>query len=289
MKKIILTYTLITLATITTVSAQFEAFKNWNSAYKDSIKNKQPEIEFFGKGDIQKTLGEGSTIPANTGIGVYYTEWFEKPILFNSVYRIELEASINVASTVDTLTAEYNTNNEITNASEFGSSVLTPLNSGQAVRIYLKGMFADQLFGFITGFRLKYIGSNRNWKALDANDEFKSIQATISSFRGGIFHEFLAPQLRDEYSINVGIFAAYNSIKGDIGLKQNKEILKKILDTSRRSYFGPEFALEIKLKNLRAEFAYSWLQPSVEIPGLSSGRLVTTISFVGGFGLKLPK
>ena len=92
-----------------------------------------------------------------------------------------------------------------------------------------------------------------------------------------------------EYSVNFGIYLAYNSIRGDIGQTINDPIRIQILGTDKKSFKGPEVALEIRLKNLRAEFGYSWLSSETEVPGLTGGRLLTTITFVGGFGLKLDK
>jgi hypothetical protein len=207
-------------------------------------------------------------------------------LLFNFINKLELDAVINVASTVDTVVASYDRSGRITNASAFGNSVLTPLASGQAVKICLRLNFDDD-FLTISGIKLRYTGANRNWQESDTS---AAVQSTASAFRLGVFHEFLKPKLLDnDLSINLGVYLAYNSIKGDIGMDPNREFRKSVLNSNRKVFIGPEVELEIRLKNLRAQFAYSWLQPGSEVPGLTDGRLITTISFVGGFGLKLDR
>lgn len=252
----------------------------------DSSKN---ELNFFGSGNIQKSLETGEKLPASTGLGVSYSHQFGSKLLWTKIDKLELDASINVASTVDTIVALYDNNGAITNSSKFGASILTPLNAGQAVKIGLRLNFKDPLlWSFIDGVKVKYVGSNRNWEVID-NGEKKVIQGTNSYFRLGLFQEFLPKEYLYDYSINFGLYLAYNSIKGDIGQSANDEIQSNVLGTDKNSFIGPEFALEIRLKNLRAEFGYSWLKSDEQVPGLTGGRLLTTITFVGGFGVKLDK
>lgn len=267
-------------------------------AQKGDTVNK-PQLNFYGGGNIQKSLDNREKLPASTGLGVNYTHWFDSTSeikLFSKIKflpkiiinKLELDASINVAATVDTIIAKYDSSKIITNSSQFGSSILTPLNSGQAVKISLRLNFKKPILfhTLIDGVKIKYIGSNRNWQ-VDANGETKIIQGTNNYLRIGAFQEFLPKEFQDNYSINFGIYWAYNSIKGDIGQTTNDKIRTKILGTENKIFTGPEVALEIRLKSLRAEFGYSWLGADNEVPGLTGGRLLTTISFVGGFGLKL--
>lgn len=250
---------------------------------------RQPTINFYGTGNIQKSLGNGEQIPASTGIGVNYQQWYpETGLLYNIINKLEVDALINVASNVDTVVATYDGSNRITNASSFGNSILTPLASGQAVKIGLKLNFNRDFLGeTISGVKVRYTGANRNWQETDST---AAIQSTASAFRIGVFHEFLKPDLLlNDLSINFGVYLAYNSIKGDLSMESNKNFMKQILNTNRNTFIGPEVELEIRLKNLRAQFAYSWLQPGSDVPGLTDGRLITTISFVGGFGLKLDR
>lgn len=251
---------------------------------------KQPELNFFGNGNIQKSLDSGEKIPASTGLGVNWNYWFPENATPNrlSFDKLELDAMINVAATVDTLIAKYNSNNTVANSSSFGGSLLTPLNSGQAVKLNLRMNFRKPIFFkyIIDGVKIKYVGSNRNWKFVENSAE-RVVQATTNYFRVGVFQEFLTKELLDHYSINFGLYLAYNSIQGDMGQKKNEGPRSVILNTPNTNFWGPEMSLEIRLKNLRAEFGYSWLGINDEVIGLTGGRLVTTISFVGGFGLKL--
>ena len=250
---------------------------------KDST-DREPQINFYGTGNIQKSLERGEQIPASTGIGVNYQQWYDSWLLFDFINKLELDAVINVASTVDTVVASYDRSGRITNASAFGNSVLTPLASGQAVKIGLRLNFEDD-FLTISGIKVRYTGANRNWQESDST---AAIQSTASAFRIGVFHEFLKPELLDnDLSINFGVYFAYNSVKGDLAMESSRDFRRSVLNSKRNIFIGPEVELEIRLKNLRAQFAYSWLQPGTDVPGLTDGRLITTISFVGGFGLKL--
>ncbi len=250
---------------------------------------KVPKLNFFGTGNIQKSLDSGEKLPASTGLGVNYTHWFDTTNTKFLFDKLELDVSINVAATVDTIRAKYD-NGIVTNASSFGSSILTPLNSGQAVKIGLRLNFKKSLVGkiLIDGIKVKYIGSNRNWQ-VENNGSSKIVLGTNNYFRIGLFQEFLPKYLLDEYSINLGLYLAHNSIKGDIGQQANDLVRTQVLGTNIKNFIGPEVALEVRLLNLRAEFGYSWLGSDAEVPGLTGGRLMTTISFVGGFGLMLDR
>lgn len=251
------------------------------------VRAQDPQLTFYGNGNIQKSIDTSEKLPASTGVGVNWV-WFDNngKYFFN---KLELDAAINIAATVDTLYAQYDANKLVTNSSSFGASILTPLNSGQAVKIGLRLNLKDEFKlkkVLIDGLKIKYVGSNRNWQ-FDNGGTVQTVLGTNNYLRIGIFQEFLPIEFLDDYSINFGLYYAHNSIQGDIGHKSKDEFRSPILGTKSKSYNGPEIALEIRLKNLRAEFAYSWLGTNNEVSGLTGGRLLTTISFVGGFGLKL--
>lgn len=174
-------------------------------------------LSFFGSGNIQKSIDGGQKIPAYTGLGVNYSQKYDtlagKRLLWNAVDKIELEAVINVASNVDTLVAAYDSLS-VVNSSYFGSSILTSLNSGQAVKIYLRIDFAHAKFAkLLDCIKAKYVGSNRNWLVTDGYN-LKTIKGTCNSLRIGAFHEFIPKPLLNDYFINLGVNFAYNSIKG---------------------------------------------------------------------------
>jgi hypothetical protein len=252
--------------------------------HKYSIPDKLLEdtavIQFVGNGNIQKTFEEKDDVPSSTGIGVSYVEKWREPQFFD-FYKIELDGFINIASNVDTVQGILDSSGKITNASEFGSSALTPLNSGQAISLTFRGYFLSAKLIFISGVRIKYNASNRVW-----NFNGESVQTTMNSIRIGGFHEFLKAEYRDDYSISLGISTAFNTIAGDLALDKNETFRASILNTKKTAYFGVEYSTVFRIKNIRAEFAYTVL-PGMSVPGLSGGRLVTTISFVGGFPLKL--
>src|SRR5690349_1907043 len=80
----------------------------------DSVE--RSNLSFYGTGNIQQTFNGNAGIPANAGVGVNYTHLFKRSNQFlrRNFHKLELDASINVASTVDTLKAEYE-NGVVTN------------------------------------------------------------------------------------------------------------------------------------------------------------------------------
>lgn len=78
-------------------------------AQHESNENEKSNLTFYGTGNIQPFNSEAG-VPANAGVGVNFTHLFDTSSNFlrTKFYKLELDASINVASTVDTLKAEYN-------------------------------------------------------------------------------------------------------------------------------------------------------------------------------------
>jgi len=133
-------------------------------------------IEFVGEGDIQQSINTGAKIAANTGLGVIYRENSNRH--YGPLHNIELDFSINVASTVDTIKSNLN-NGKVTNTSAFGNSVLLPLNSGQAFSFSLIGYLTKKggkdgnyyrneapnpLLCKLSGFKFDIAGANRHWE-----------------------------------------------------------------------------------------------------------------------------
>lgn len=243
------------------------------------------DIKFVGNANIQKTFESGEGVPANTGIGFTVTKYFlgRTSKTFGGFYRIDVEGSINVASTTDTLKADgiITANNQriVTNQRDFGTGVLTPLNSGQAVNLQIIGYNRITYFGLISGFSARYTGSNRNWQL----NPDTVVQTTSNLIRVGVFHDIVPYKYRNDYSVTLGIAFARNNISGDIGQNENESLRRIFLGTDRKSFNGYEFSLGFRLKNIRAEFNYLIFPSDVSVPGLTGGRLVTTIGFVGGF------
>jgi len=270
-----------------------------NKEITQVLKSQDPfQIQILGNGNIQKSFESGEDIPANTGVGVsvqkYFIEYdsinkeFEIEPFFG-FYKLELDININIASTADTLNAKL-VNNEVSNKSDFGSSLLTPLNSGEAATIDARLYFKETYCGVLSGVFAKYIGSNRIWNYQDSSLSFAK-QASIGLVRIGAFHDFVTLEQREDYSIRAGIAFAVNSLKGDLGLSRNESERMAILESTRTLFFGGEFSLVLRLKNVSAGFAYSFfpkcLNDQAEIPGFSGSRLITTIGFTGGFNLAI--
>jgi hypothetical protein len=57
-----------------------------------------PQINFYGAGNIQKTLQSGAEIPASTGIGVNYQQGYStSELIYGFIKNLEVDALIKVA------------------------------------------------------------------------------------------------------------------------------------------------------------------------------------------------
>jgi hypothetical protein len=254
-------------------------------------------IQFVGNGNISASLSSGNPIPANTGIGVIYRE--SLPEMYKWLYSMELQVSINIASTVDTVTAKYDpkTGNS-TNKSDFGNSLLLPINSGQAFSINFRGYLTKfnkyrgrildnngypiPAFDFISGFFVNAVGSNRNW----SNDTM-SVKASQMSLQIGLFHEFVKPAYRTNYSITLGVGFSGRWLAGDITQHDYDELRQQMTGTTRKSFAGIEAIVGLRLKDIKAEFHIPFLPSKNGMPGLSGTQPSTLIGFTGGFSLQL--
>jgi hypothetical protein len=85
-------------------------------------------IDFVGKGDIQKSISEGSDLEANTGVGII----FERHRKVESWFQgFELETTINIATTADTIESSFS-GTSLQNRRDYGTYVLNPISTKQA-------------------------------------------------------------------------------------------------------------------------------------------------------------
>lgn len=265
------------------------------------IKADEPfAISFVGNGNIQSSLESGAKIPTNTGVGVSISKYLCKTSTdesgnvtyshqpFFGFYKVLLDGSINVASTADTLVAKLDQSGQVINQNTFGSSILTPLNAGggQAVDLSITLYSRKTYGGFLSGIQFGYTGSNRNWQIPDSANS-QVIDATTNSVRIRCFHDFVVPEYRKDYGVTIALGYAYNGIAGNLGLEKNSQLREKVLGTDRTAYHGFELSMAFRLKNLKVLFSYPIYSSKSEVSGLTGGRIITGIQFVGGFGLKI--
>jgi hypothetical protein len=256
-------------------------------------------LDFVGAGNIQRSLDNGEGIPASTGLGVVLDEYhIDHQIFGSSVDRVFFSGQINVATTDDTLSVLYKDDGTLTEPSLLGEAIMTPLVGRRAVDLNLIIYFADTIerkrkdgtvvmkprsfTTLLSGVQVKYTGSNRI-----ISDTTGNIKSTMNALRFRLFHDLIGEKYRTDYSVMIGGGFAYNSIRGDIAQQANEEYRKKLLGTTEVKFGGLEVFAQFRLKNIRAEFSYTWLDNSGQVPGLSGGRMVTTIAFVGGFPVRL--
>jgi|GEM_PF-4202773 len=270
-------------------------------------------IEFVGQGDIQQSINTGSKIAANTGIGVIYRENSNRH--YGLLHNIEVDFSINVASTVDTVKSNFDNNSKkLANPSAFGNSLLLPLNSGQAFSFsfigsltkkggadgnYYRNAAPKPLGGIISGFRVDIAGSNRNW-------ELDTIPAAAGTIRGniikssmlstyvGVFYEFITPTAKNNFGQNAsatfGFGLSARWLLGDAAQGNNPQ---QFLGTTAKitSFVGPEFQLGLRFYNIKAAVHIPMLPSKANnpIPGLTGTQPTTFIGFSGGFPIDLTK
>lgn len=253
-------------------------------------------LSFFGSGDIQKSLNQGSKPEANTGLGVLFFRQFDgnshMKIGFQS---IEFDFTVNVASTADTIVAK-STNSIIANKRDFGSYILNPTNSKQATYFNFMSYFnpnmpdnilqLKDLFQVVDGIQVRFIGSNSVWSVNDTTN----INLAGFLFRVGVFHDFIPDNIRKEkdYSITIGANYSYRGILGDIRFDNYKLYREQLLGTGKKRFHGFEANASIRLKNFRAEIQIPVFNGKRDqVAGLTNTQFVTSIRFVGGFPIEV--
>lgn len=257
-------------------------------------------IDFVGSGDIQKSISQGDDINANTGIGVIFERFADFDKLVQS---FELEATLNIASTADSINSKFEEDRFI-NRRDFGTYALNPISARQSLYLNSNLYFGyppnvnSKFLSFLTknlvsGINLRLITSNNVWTYKDSISNLGVI-----AFRGGIFHEFIPDNYRIEqgsenfgrsrYSIFLGLNYSYRGIIGDITADKNKVLRDKILGSEQKKFGGFEINFGFRLNNLRAEFQMPILKKDeYSIDGLTNTQFLFSIKFVGGFSLKL--
>lgn len=273
-----------------------------------------PTISFVGQGNIQQSLNSGAAIAANTGIGVVYRQNSSRR--YGVLHNIEVDFSINVASTVDTIKSVNNSKNEVTNKQDFGNSVLIPTNSGQAFSFNFKGYFTERggpggnykrnsnalsLGGVLSGFNIAFSGSNRNWEYVEYTDPAStapvpapvSVKTSLLSLYVGPFFEFVTPSKSNNYGQNASITlgAGYSGrwILGDVQQGDHSNLRSNLLGSTTNSFNGYEVLLALRFYNIKAEVHVPFLSNKANIPGLSGTHMTTFIGFSGGFPIDLTK
>jgi hypothetical protein len=244
-------------------------------------------IELVGDGNLQQAINNDQDLPANTGFGIRLTEYFgNSPQNRNGylfLYGFELDMVFNVASTVDTVIAAFNSNGELTNQRAFGNSILTP-NSDFGGRINFKGYFREKLFwGLVSGFMVDFAGARLIWKDTVGTSEVSNL-----AYRFNLFHEFIPIKYRDKYSVNVSAGVHARNIAGD--LRANPELQNRILGTNKRFFMGPNISVQARFKDIKAELTNSWLfvgDDQNSVNGLTQNQLIVSITYTGGFAVQL--
>lgn len=252
-------------------------------------------IDFVGTGNLQGSIAEADDVQGSAGLGVIYERFFglKKPI----VRSFDIEAFINVASTVDTLKATLNDDNEVTNQRLFGAYIINPISAKQSIYVNSNVYFnpdGDKLFNkiakYISGLNFRLISSNALWQLEDNTEKNLGVLA----FRYGVFHEFLPDnKIRDrdgkrKYSVFLGFNLTHRSIVGDLSSETNNDLRSSFLGTTDFEFSGIEPNFGFRLNNIIAEFTMPSLGGSkrTDIEGLTDTQFLFSIRFVGGFSLK---
>jgi hypothetical protein len=246
-------------------------------------------IEFVGNTEIQKAISNNGAIPANAGLGVRFVKDFGTPTSLAHIDKLELDLSISIASTVDTIRAKLNSKNIITNVNDFGSSVLLPLNSGQSVTINGKTFMNNRntknwIFLQNWGLEGSLSASNRVWNLADTSQNVSSLSGTI-----GVFSEMMPMKNMDNFSISFGADFSIRKIFGNVGQHYSDYFRKQIIGTDKTTFIGFEPNISIRLRDIKATASFPLLFSKNDVSGLTRGQFVTMIRFTGGFPLSLVK
>ena len=261
-------------------------------------------IDFVGTANLQGNLNQANEeLQGSAGLGVIFERYYLKDGQVGGFFEsLDMEAYINVASSVDSLKAVTSTSGEITNKRDFGSYILNPISSKQSVFINANLFFNPELnwqkgnwiTKWISGANFRVNASNVLWN-YESNDETIGINASAINLRFGIFHEFIPnDKIRDEnnrrkYSVILGLNYTFRELAGDISSPTNDPLRLSFLGTTDTSYSGIEPSFGFRLNNIIAEFSMPMIggESREDIDGLTDTQFLFSIRFVGGFSLKL--
>jgi hypothetical protein len=263
-------------------------------------------LDFVGTGDIQNAISGTQTVNANTGAGIVFERYTGDTKLSNIFQSLEVEMSINIATTSDSIIAAVSTQSgtpTVTNVRDFGTYIINPLSGKQAFYGNANFYFGypDKnrwLTDIISGINCRFVASNNVWQynATTTAADAQNINVSAFAFRIGGFHEVLPDNIRVDattkrslYSLFLGVNFSVRGLAGDISSPQNAAVRQAILGTTKTTWYGAEFDMGFRLNNLRLEFDIPVLSAgnSNRIPGLTNTQFLFTIRFIGGFGLQL--
>ncbi|MDE3741176.1 hypothetical protein [Maribacter polysaccharolyticus] len=253
--------------------------------------DRQKELEEEKK-ELEKEKITISNATKNMTIDKNFKRFFES---------LDMEAYINVASSVDSLEAILDDGN-VSNTRLFGNYVLNPVSSKQSVFINSDVYFNPELLwvkgGWITkwisGANFRINASNVLWNFADEEVD-KSRYAGAVNLRFGLFHEFLPNnKIRDvknrrKYSVRLGLNYTFRELTGDISSPTNNLIRNQFLGTTDTSFSGIEPSFGFRLNNIIAEFSMPMIGGAGrnDVEGLTDTQFLFSIRFVGGFSIKL--
>jgi hypothetical protein len=257
-------------------------------------------IDIVGAGDIQQTVSSGAEANASTGAGIIFERYFGDKQTINSTrmdslfQSLEMELVINLASTADTLIANFDEEGEFLNRRDFGNFLLYPVSKKQSMYFnsniyfgYPKG-FVGHITRWINGVNIRILTSNNTW-----NYDNRTIEMGALSFRAGIFHDFVPDddRLDDEgraiFSFFAGANFSYRAILGDITSSRNEEFRETVLGTRQTDFRGIELNAGFRLHNIRIEVQAPIFRSMNSVPGLTDTQFLFTIKFIGGFPIKI--
>lgn len=272
----------------------------------------QFHIDFVGTANLQQNISEASEeVQGSAGLGVIFERYFlerDKAGKIKTQYRsrffesLDMEAYINVASSIDSLRADVDETGIVTNQRNFGTYILNPVSPKQSIFINANIFFNPELdwdsgswiTKIISGANFRVNASNILWNFNDETSNVSKYGGAIS-FRFGFFHEFLPnDKIRDKenkrkYSIRLGLNYSSRNITGDISSESNDPFREQFLGTTDKDFSGWEPSFGFRLNNIIAEFTMPMIggASKSDIEGLTDTQFQFSIRFVGGFSLKV--
>jgi hypothetical protein len=246
----------------------------------------ETNLSFVGDGNVQNSLSSGSDFSSNTGMGIIFNRFWLGDSIF--VRSLDLSVHVNVASSSDTLFSNIGQR-------ELGRYFMQPRGSNTGAVFNLDLYFNDYnkpLFRLFSGFNLNFIGST-NMLNFQSGSNVDNIDLGALSFRIGPFYEFINDKLRKEegYSVKLSLNYSTRLLIGDLSFEENNLLKQDILKTNSNRFSGIELNARFRIRNIVAEISLPVLngENGVNVSGLTGTQFLTSISFVGGFPIKLKK
>jgi hypothetical protein len=266
-----------------------------DSVFADTIPHCLSMVEVLASGNVKDALGtKGASAVANGALGLHFAG-----------SNFDVRALVNVASTSDTVRAQY------------GSTLLVPGAGGgiNAAELRVRGRFGSwedprcARYDYNSrlcnmGYRVALDASTREWatrfdttikvtpaaqgsttpaKADTTVGVGETARVPMWGLSATVWYEFFRGDLRGTDSsrrpvaLLLDVGGSYRALRGDIAADEFSDLRTRLLQEDKTAYLGIETGLTMTYNNVTSRFTYYWF-PNCKARGLCGGQIVAGVS-----------